>query len=369
MFRLTPLSIWENKDVRQKLDWYYTVMNDKKPAKFLVCMSMPSTIRLQSSSLDQLWSEHQRLALIFRVEYAKIRRAKNGEELQMEEESFLDLKVELAKRILNSCNLCEWNCHVNRNAGKVGVCRLDSITRVASWFRHFGEEAPFVNVHGSGTIFFTGCMFRCAFCQNWDISQYPMAGEEVNGEELARIMKELRLEGAHNINFVGGEPTPNIHTIIEGMSYLDVNVPMLWNSDMYASIDAMNLLKEVIDIWLPDFKYGNDQCARRLSNVSNYFTIVARNHKIAYESGNMIIRHLVLPNHLECCTKPVLEWISKNCPGVLVNIMGQYYPAYRVADHPKKYPEISRRLRKDELEQAFRYAEELGISYRSISMQ
>jgi putative pyruvate formate lyase activating enzyme len=366
MFKFESLSIWGNKNVRERLGWYYEVMRNRKPAKFLICKSIPCSIHLKSSTLEQLWSEHHRLAEMFKHEHEYLK-SRDFKGLQYKEPSFLDLKIELAKKMLSSCNFCEWNCHVNRNEGKIGVCRLDKTSRVASWFRHFGEEPPLVNIHGSGTIFFTGCMFRCVFCQNWDISQYPLAGVEVDGRRLAVIMKELRRGGAHNINFVGGEPTPNIHTILEGMHYLDVNVSMLWNSDMYASVDAMSLLKEVIDIWLPDFKYGNDICARKLSNVPNYFAIAARNHKIAHDNGDMIIRHLVLPNHFDCCTKPVLEWISKNCPRALVNVMGQYYPAYRVAQHPEKYPAIARRLTHREIEQAFEYASKLGLVYEPVS--
>ncbi len=358
--------MWSNREVRERLGWYYDVMRDARPAKFLVCKAIPCEADLKASATSKLWAEHARLAGRFKEE---VNSGQAGpQQPGSKEHSFLDLKFELASRMLASCNFCEWNCHVNRNEGKTGVCRLDRITRVASYFRHFGEEPPLVNTHGSGTIFFTGCMFRCVFCQNWEISQYPLAGEEADGRRLAQMMKELRNEGAHNINFVGGEPTPNIHTIIDGMRHLDVNVPMLWNSDMYATADAMSLLKEVIDIWLPDFKYGNDECARRLSNVPNYMKIVARNHKIAHESGNnMIIRHLVLPNHLECCTRPVLEWISRNCPRALVNVMGQYYPSYRVSRYPERYPDIARRLTSGEIRQAFQYAKELGLAYEAVS--
>lgn len=363
-FRFQPLSVWGNKEVRSRLSWYHDVMTDAKPAKFLICKSIPCNIKLENASLHDLWAEHGRLAELFK---SKLEKVKSGAvDLAVEEQSFLDLKFELAKKMLDSCNYCEWNCRVNRNEGKVGVCRLDKVTRVASWFRHFGEEPPLVNTHGSGTIFFTGCMFRCVFCQNWSISQYPLAGEEVDENKLAQIMKELRKQGAHNINFVGGEPTPNIHTIIGGMRRLDVNVPMLWNSDMYASVDAMNLLMEVIDIWLPDFKYGNDSCARRLSNIPNYFAIASRNHKLASKS-DMIIRHLVLPNHFECCTKPVLEWISRNCPRALVNVMGQYYPECKVVQHPDKYPDISRRLTFEEIRRAYTCAEKLGLVYEPVS--
>jgi putative pyruvate formate lyase activating enzyme len=366
MFTFESLSVWGNKDVRERLSWYYDVMRNKKPAKFMICKSIECDIDLESSSIEELWSEHDRLADTFRNEFEGVK-STSVKDLGCKGHNFLDLKTKIADRMLEKCTFCEWNCRVNRKEGKVGVCRLDKITRVGSWFRHFGEEPPLVNIHGSGTIFFTGCMFRCVFCQNWAISQYPLAGEDVDGRKLALIMKELRSEGAHNINFVGGEPTPNIHTIVDGMRQLDDNVPMLWNSDMYASIDGMNLIKDVMDIWLPDFKYGNDECARRLSNVPNYFAIISRNHKVAHENGDMIIRHLVLPNHFECCTKPVLEWIAQNCPRALVNVMDQYYPDYRVARNPEKYPDIARRLTRREAEQAYAYAKKLGLVFEPVS--
>ncbi|RLF19357.1 MAG: pyruvate formate lyase-activating protein, partial [Thermoprotei archaeon] len=202
---------------------------------------------------------------------------------------------------------------------------------------------------------------RCVFCQNYDISQENIyGGIEVNARQLAIMQKELRKEGARNINHVGGEPTPNLHTILESLSYLDVNVPQLWNSNMYCSTETMSLLREVIDIWLPDFKYGNDDCAFRLSGIRRYVEVVTRNLKIAAESGDMIIRHLVLPNHIECCTEPVLKWISENTPRALVNIMEQYRPEYLVARNPDKWPDIARRLHRDELYRAY----ELGRKYK-----
>lgn len=367
LFRLTPLSIWSDTAVRNRLGWYYDVMRQLKPAKYLLCKSIPCEKNLQSSSTQELWQEHDRLAEVFQEKLTQTKSKTVVEMPEKVENNFLDLKSEIAKRNLDSCTLCEWNCHVDRNRGKVGVCRLDKTTHVATWFRHFGEEPPLVNENGSGTIFFTGCMFRCIFCQNWDISQYPLAGNAVDGMGLARIMKELYHQGASNINFVGGEPTPNIHTIIDGMTHLDCNIPMLWNSDMYGSTEAMKLLLEIIDIWLPDFKYGNDSCARRLSNIPRYFEVVARNHKLTYEGGDMIIRHLVLPNHFECCTKPVLDWIAKNCPNCLVNVMSQYRPDYKVIEYPDKYPDVARTLNEDEIQRAYQYAEKLGLEYKQVS--
>ncbi|MEM2591266.1 MAG: pyruvate formate lyase-activating protein, partial [Thermofilaceae archaeon] len=145
------------------------------------------------------------------------------------------------------------------------------------------------------------------------------------------------------------------------------NVPLLWNSNMYMSVEALQLLLDIIDIWLPDFKYGNDECALRLSKVPRYFEVVSRNHKMAHDSGDMIIRHLVLPNHVECCTKPALKWISENCPRALVNIMDQYRPEHLVAFYPEKYREIARRPSPRELEEAYAFADELGLVWRPVS--
>ena len=129
----------------------------------------------------------------------------------------------------------------------------------------------------------------------------------------------------------------------------------------------MKLLVDLIDIWLPDFKYGNDKCAWRLSKVKNYFDVVSRNHLIAYQYGDMIIRHLVLPNHIECCSEPVLEWIAENCPNALVNVMDQYRPEHIVLSHPDRYEDISRRPSSDEIKRAYKIAKDLGLCFEYIS--
>ncbi|MEM4696534.1 MAG: pyruvate formate lyase-activating protein, partial [Desulfurococcaceae archaeon] len=118
---------------------------------------------------------------------------------------------------------------------------------------------------------------------------------------------------------------------------------------------------------LPDLKYGNDECAYRLSNIRNYWSIVTRNIKYAYENGDMIIRHLVLPNHIDCCTKPVLKWIAENTPKALVNVMEQYRPEHLVVKYPDKFRDINRRLRREEILEAYSYAESLGLIYKPVS--
>ncbi|MFQ5763031.1 MAG: radical SAM protein [Candidatus Bathyarchaeia archaeon] len=344
-------------------------MSNERPAKFRICKAIPCSLDLQATSEDEMWAEHGRLAADFTRLHQDVASDRvTLDDVKLPPVSFLHLKAELLKSIVKHCHLCEWRCRVDRWAGqRLGACKLDATPRVSTWFHHYGEEPPLVGTGGSGTIFFTGCVFRCVFCQNWDISQDPNNGVPVDAKRLALVIDSLAKEGAHNINFVGGEPTPNLHVIAEAMSHVNVNVSMLWNSDMYLTAEAMRILVDVIDIWLPDFKYGNDKCAVRLSKVMRYFPVVSRNHALAQDRGDMIIRHLVLPNHVECCTKPVLKWIAENCPRTLVNIMGQYRPEYLVPEQPEKYPDITRRPTSQEMNEAFSYAEELGILYEPVS--
>jgi putative pyruvate formate lyase activating enzyme len=129
----------------------------------------------------------------------------------------------------------------------------------------------------------------------------------------------------------------------------------------------MKLLVDIFDVWLPDFKYGNDECALRLSGVKDYFPVVSRNHLMAYNHGEVIIRHLVMPGHLECCTFPILEWISENLPNCMVNIMGQYRPEHRVLKDPERYSDIARGVSREEMQSAFDKAEQLGICWKPVS--
>jgi putative pyruvate formate lyase activating enzyme len=357
---------WRDQTVRERLSWYYDVLRDVRPAKFLICKEIACEHDPSLMTETQLWQEHGRLRLKF---LNRLRESKTlPEASQRAQFSFLDVKVALLNRILRKCAFCEWRCRVDRVEGKrKGACHLDATARVGTFFRHFGEEPPLVDQHGSGTIFFTSCTFRCAFCQNWDISQHPEAGAPVTPRELSLMIKSLRSEGAANINLVGGEPTPNLHVIMEALNLTHVNVPILWNSNMYLTSEAMQILADVVDIWLPDFKWGNDPCALKYSRIVRYFDVTSRNHIMAHENGDMIIRHLVMPGHVECCTKPILDWIADNCPRALVNVMSQYRPEHLVLREPEKYREIARRPTTQEMGKARAYADQLGLVWTPVS--
>ncbi len=363
--------IWGNPSVQEKLRWYYEVMTDKMSAKFLICKKVAVEGPLEIISEGELWRVHERASEEFRTIHATVREGNVSPfELPDPPTSFLDLKVELAYRMLRACNFCEWRCGIDRSAHKFGVCKLTSTSRLHSAFHHMGEESPLIGEDqgGSGTIFFSGCTFHCVFCQNYDCSLDPESGRDITPGELSHIITRLRREGVANVNFVGGDPIPNVHNILAALNQTDVNVPTVWNSNMYATEEGMRLLLEVTDFWLPDFKFGNDECARRLARVKDYFHVVGRNHILAYENGDMIVRHLVMPNHLECCTKPVMDFLAKEMPGVLVNVMDQYYPAHEVVRDATPWEEISRRLSLKEAREAWEYARSLGLDFEAISI-
>jgi putative pyruvate formate lyase activating enzyme len=366
--RPDAISVWSHSVVRERLSWYYSVMRNEKPAKFQVAKKTPVEGDPFSPdlTLKDLWGLHEKASRVFSDYLTAVKSEElNIEDLEKPRYNYLDVKVAIAYRLMSPCRLCERSCGALRLEGKPGVCLMDKDVIVHSYFHHMGEEAPLVP---SGTIFYGGCNFKCAFCQNHDISQVEArSGEKLTPQELATIQAYLRRRGARNINHVGGEPTPHLPFILDSLRYLDVNVPQLWNSNMYMSLDSMSLLEDIIDIWLPDLKYGNNNCAWRLSKVRNYWEIATRNIKRAHEAGDIIIRHLVMPNHIECCTRPVLEWIAKNAPRALVNIMDQYRPEHLVARYPKMYPDIARRPTQSEMREAYRIAKELGIVFEPIS--
>ena len=349
------------------------------PAKFILSRKIATDQSLIGSSEEKLWTEHERLSedlsrLIMNLQNKQV----DYQNLSDHHPNLLDLKGELVNRMLEHCNFCEWNCRVNRAKGKVGFCRLDKTTSVSSYFHHYGEEAPLIGVKGrggSGTIFFESCNSHCVFCQNWDISQpkskNSLVGEIVDPVRLAEITEDLALGGAANINYVGGEPTVDLHTIVNSLKYVTRSVPLVWNSNMYCTLGTMKVLADLIDLWLPDFKFWKDECAKRLMCVggkASYPDVARRNHLFAASHGSMIIRHLVMPGHVECCTKPILRFIAETMgETVLVNVMAQYSPANMVARNPEKYPDIARHPTKDEMQQAYSSARSLNLQFQQVS--
>ena len=328
-------------------------MREEKLPLYRIARAMETNADL-SAPTEGLWRIHEYFAKSRQLETTALEPAEPTA-------SLLDLKIEIAHRIGDACHFCERRCGTNR-AERPGFCGVTR-SRYSSEFLHYGEEDELVPSH---TIFFTGCTFRCAFCQNWDIARHPEAGSIADPGVLARQVYARSRAGARNVNWVGGDPTPHIGTVLKTMRALAdlahtpgidarfLNAPMVFNSNTYYSAEASKLLDGVIDIYLSDFKYGNNRCAKRYSGVDNYVETVTRN--LIASQDRLMIRHLVMPGHVTCCTEPIVEWVRTAAPHAKFNLMFQYAP-YNVSE----YPEINRFVSDAERREAMQIAKGLNL--------
>jgi putative pyruvate formate lyase activating enzyme len=323
-----------------RLKRYEEINDGLKPAKFQIAKRIEVE---KGKSLEEMLEIHSEVKRGFR---------KYIDELEMLKErpanySFLHLKRDILMEYLKNCNFCERRCGVNRYE-KTGFCKCGVKSYFSSEFLHMGEEPELIPSH---TIFFNRCTFACVFCQNYDIVydyDYP-----VDPVELAIIIDRRYRQGSRNVNFVGGNPDQHAHTILEILKHVESNIPVVWNSNMYHSTELAEVIEDVVDVWLSDFKYGNDKCALKYSKVPNYWEIVTRNFSRAKENGELLIRHLVMPGHIECCTRLIVKWTAENLgKGVRFNLMFQYYPAFKAFE----FPEIARRLSGEEMKKALTIA-------------
>ncbi|MDD5451787.1 MAG: radical SAM protein [Desulfovibrionales bacterium] len=280
-------------------------------------------------------------------------------------------RVEKLNRILEECCLCPRKCCVNRIQNEKGICRTGRLPMISSFSPHFGEEAPLVGRHGSGAIFITNCNLLCVFCQNWETSHLG-EGEEISLEQFAMVMLYLQNMGCHNINFV--TPTHVVPQILEALSIAiegGLCVPLVYNTGGYDSIETIKLLDGIFDIYLPDFKYWDEEVAIRLSKAPGYPEIAGQAIKEMHRqvgdltvdsSGiaqrGLLVRHLVLPDGL-AGTRDVMRFLAREIsPNTYVNIMDQYRPC----GEAYKYPPIDRRITAEEYREAITMAGEEGVT-------
>ncbi len=276
--------------------------------------------------------------------------------------------------ILEECKICPHECKVNRLNGNIGRCRSTDKIKIALVSLHQYEEPCISGKNGSGTIFFSNCNLSCMYCQNYEISQEGK-GFEISIEELAKIMLEQQNKGAHNINLV--TPTMYAVQIIEAIKIAKgkgLNIPILYNTNGYESVETINMLNGYIDVYMPDLKYYSDDIAKKYSNVDKYFMVTTKaikkmisqvGYPIFDEEGmikkGVIIRHLVLPNHMQN-TKNILKWIKENLSDrVYVSVMAQYFPTYKA----KEDLLLNRKINKKEYKQieTFLYTLDLKNGY------
>ena len=273
--------------------------------------------------------------------------------------------------MLEACQVCPRGCGVNRLAGESGECQVTAQVMVSSYGPHFGEEAPLVGRHGSGTIFFTYCNLHCAFCQNYTISQLG-EGSSVNKGQLAEMMLSLQAKGCHNINLVS--PTHVVPYILEALELAaekGLHLPLVYNSGGYDTIETLRLLDGIVDIYMPDMKYSDAKTAEELSGIKDYPKVnKAAVKEIHRQVGDLqldedgvaqrglLVRHLVLPNKL-AGTEEVVSFLAQEVSSnTYLNIMVQYHPCHRAFD----IPQLARPLNNKEFQDAIDLAHQQGLN-------
>ena len=292
--------------------------------------------------------------------------------LELEKKGLLSERVEKLYAHYENCTLCPRDCRVNRKEGQTGKCQASAKVKVSSAFPHFGEETPLVGQKGSGTIFFSNCGLRCIYCQNYEIS-LEGEGVEITDQRLAETMIKVQKMGCHNINLV--TPThysPSIVHAVQMAIPMGLHIPLVYNTGGYEKPEIIKLLDGIVDIYLPDCKYMSPQNAAKYSseayNYPHYAKLALK--EMHRQVGDLrvdgrgvavrglMVRHLILPNRIagtEEFLKFVAENLSKN---TYINLMAQYRPEYKAFD----YPEISRRIKRSEYEEAKRWAKKYGLT-------
>jgi putative pyruvate formate lyase activating enzyme len=280
-------------------------------------------------------------------------------------------RAEEAVASLESCQTCPRRCKANRLLGRVGTCKTKRFAIVSSYFPHMGEENCLRGWRGSGTIFFSQCNLRCAFCQNFDISQ-TTSGNEVKPQELAGIMLSLQNSGCHNINLV--TPDHVVPQILEALVVavrLGLRLPLVYNTSGYSSQNALAWLDGVVDIYMPDFKFADPENAKLYMQAKDYPQVatdaITEMHRqvgdLCFDEQGLakhgvLVRHLVMPED-SADSNLVMKILAKISTNMYLNIMGQYHPAGKVST--ENYQQINRRVYPDEIQQSYQHAKQAGL--------
>ncbi len=235
-----------------------------------------------------------------------------------------------ARAALAECRLCAHDCGVNRLAGPAGLCHAGAEARVFSAQVEVSDELELIPTFA---IALSGCDLRCDFCITGGPSWNPRLGETLAVAALAGRAKAALAKGARTVMILGGEPTVHLHTALEIVAALPDDTRLVWKTNAHGSAQARELLDGMFDVWLADYKFGNDACAQRLAKVSDYNLVVRENLVWANEHSELIVRHLLMPGHVECCWRPVAEWLAENLPGVKVNLRSGFWPAWHASRH------------------------------------
>ena len=305
----------------QELDPCFTVQQEPLPGFSMPRAIATAAIRsgiarasLASTKSDDLWRAHEIASRVGVLGCGA-------------EASLLELKIELARRMLRKCELCGLRCGVDREAGELGRCGLGLDAFVYEAYVHIAEEPP---VNPSLNVSLRGCSLRCRFCQQFPALQPRGSATDVLS---AATWAQLDFDGARSLSFVGGNPTESLPSVLEFMAAAPPNfdVPVVWNSAGYDSVEALRLLDGVCDAFIPDCKYGNDVCAEELSRVPGYTSVMrAAIGEMCRQGVPVYVRMLVLPGHANCCHLPCLELLAPYREQIQLNVLSQYMPDFLI---------------------------------------
>ena len=280
-------------------------------------------------------------------------------------------RAHIARALLADCRFCAHDCRVNRLAGEIGLCHAGAETRFFSAQTEVSDELELIPTFA---IALSGCDLRCDFCITGACSWNPHAGTGFDAATMAAKARAALQNGARTVMMLGGEPTIHLPAVLELVSLLPETAKLVWKSNAHGSAQARELLDGMFDVWLADYKFGNDACARRLAKVPDYSRIIRENLLwFARQSSGerlpparrageppgwgraepetsapgahseLIVRHLLMPGHFECCWTPVAEWLAENLPGVKVNLRPAFWPAWHAARHRELRQPVSTR--------------------------
>lgn len=294
----------------------------------------------------------------------------NPRYISLEDKIFQE-KIILLKEMLTQCCLCPRHCRVNRTAGQKGYCNAAEQAEVSHWQLHYGEEPPFAQNKGAGTIFFAHCNMRCVYCQNYQISQQQGCKNSITVAELADIMLKLQTEQAENIDLVSpAHFTPMIVEAIYIAKNRGLKIPIVYNTNGYEDEKTIELLDGIVDVYMPDLKYDSEDAGLLYSDVADYVYYAKKAillmhrqvggfimNKIGQAVSGLFVRHLVLPNNISA-SKQVLDFLHAEIgTDIGLSLMSQYAPCYRADGFEK----LNRVLNKQEYEPVVEYAQQLGF--------
>lgn len=264
-------------------------------------------------------------------------------------------RAQIAREHFTHCHLCAHHCGANRSLGVRGPCHAGTEARIFSAQIEVSDELELIPTFA---IAFSGCDLRCAFCITGRESWNPKAGELFDAPALAKRAVAALAGGARSIMILGGEPTVHLPHVLQLISLLPDSAKLIWKTNGHGSVKARDLIDGMFDVWLVDYKFGNDDCANRLARISNYTEIVRDNLIWANQHSELIIRHLVMPSHVECCWRPIAEWIADHFPNTKVNLRSGFWPAWQA----HKHREMRAPVGNSESELAFGIAHEYGLN-------